>query len=99
MLLSLNPVFFIPPSFHTLTQALESSPAEIIACRHRSTSRHWAQGARKMDGCKRSLVQSSPLPASGGPARRPPAVLRAGMAGGFEVNPEPLNAEPVNGYV
>jgi len=25
------------------------------------------------------------------PARRPPAVLRAGMAGGFEVNPQPLN--------
>jgi len=25
------------------------------------------------------------------PARRLPAVLRAGMAGGFSVNPEPLN--------
>jgi len=25
------------------------------------------------------------------PARRPPDLLRAGMAGGFSVNPEPLN--------
>jgi len=45
-----------------------------------------------------SRINSSDLPASGGPARRPPAVLRAGMAGGFEVNPQPLNPEPVNGY-
>ena len=46
-----------------------------------------------------SRINGSDLPASGGPARRPPAVLRAGMAGGFEVNPQALNPEPVNGYL
>ena len=129
--------FFNPPSSHALTQALASSPAEIIVCRHRSTSRHWAQGTRKMDGCRRSQVQSSPLPdgwqagfrvtflsltlrvssranchasirqTAGGSISSnrsilmcsrfrahestvqtcPPDLWRAGMAGGFEVNP------------
>jgi len=32
------------------------------------------------------------------PAGRPPPVLRAGMADGFSVNPEPWTSKPVNGY-
>ncbi len=32
------------------------------------------------------------------PARRPPAIRRVEMAGGFAMNPQPLNPEPVNGY-
>lgn len=49
---------------------------------------------------KRSQVQSSPFraPKSTVQTCRLPAVMRVGMAGGFAVNPQPLNLEPVNAY-